>query len=43
MRCKMCHIVLKYPGKTSKEELICFDCRKQIHFVRQIQGSYNDL
>ena len=32
----MCHIVVKYPSNQTKDTLICFDCRKQIHYVRQI-------
>ena len=29
MRCKMCHIVVKYPSEQTKETLTCFDCRRQ--------------
>lgn len=40
MRCKICHLVIKRPAKTSKDSQTCFQCRKQIEIVQVIKNQY---
>jgi len=39
MRCKICHLVLKYPSDQTKITQTCKSCRRQIEIVEVLQKS----
>lgn len=40
MRCKNCHLVLKYPSDQTKKEQLCKSCRKQLEIVEVLRKSF---